>query len=295
MLFKSLSLKDSITVIAAVFVFAACSGNQAKKEKADLAQRDSSLVGKIEKVVYEIPAPSEIPYLLESTGSEYDGSLLHPTSNVNKYVMSNKAALNLGIYATNVGYLSTYAKVQEALDYMGKIRPLVDQLGLMASFDPELMQRFEKNLSSKDSLSSIINEAVAKADAHLKKNERNNIAALILAGSFVEGLYIACALIENYPQDILPADQRNLILVPLVRVVLMQEKPLDDLILMLKSIEQDDVTTELITKLEQISAEYKKLNISENMEKNRGDLLLKDETLDQITNQTGKLRDYITH
>jgi hypothetical protein len=295
MLSKTISLKNSAIVLATTFVVAACSGNQGKKENTDLTKEDTSLVTKIEKVVYEIPAPSEIPYLLENTGVEFDASLLHPTSAVNRYVMTNKSALNLGIYASNIGYLSTYGKVQEALDYMGKIRPLVDQLGLNASFDPALVQRFEANLSSKDSLSAIINEAVSRADDQLKKNERNNVAALILAGSFLEGLYISCALVENYPQDILPSDQRTLILVPLVRVILMQEKPLNDLIVMLKTIEQDEVTKELITRLESISAEYKKLNIAENMANNRGDLLLKDETLDQITNQAGGLRDFITN
>ncbi|MDN4165666.1 hypothetical protein QWY31_09140 [Cytophagales bacterium LB-30] len=294
MLLKNL-LKNSVYAGVALLTLAACNPQKKNGETAELSEADKELVDKIEKVVYEIPSPSEIPYLLENTGVEFDASLTHSTSKVNQYVVTNKAALNLGIYSTDIGYFSTYSKVQEALDYISKVKPLADQLGLSSAFDTKLMQRFEANLSSKDSLTSIINEAVKKADEHLKKNERNNVAAMILAGSFIEGLYIACALVENYPTDILPDDQRNLILVPLVRVILLQEKPLDDLIAMMKALEADPANEELLTSLEALSAEYKKLNIEENINNNRGDLLLKDETLDAITNKAGQIRDMITH
>ena len=53
---------------------------------------------------------------------------------------------------------------------------------------------------------------------------------LVLAGSFIEGLYLAIEVIETYPKDVLDADTRNLILEPLVKVVLDQEKPLLDVI-----------------------------------------------------------------
>jgi hypothetical protein len=47
-------------------------------------------------------------------------------------------------------------------------------------------------------------------------------------------------------------------------------------------------------KLKDLKASYAKLNIKHLIESGQGDKLLKDDTLDEITNKAGKIRDYIT-
>lgn len=240
-----------------------------------------------------MPAPSEIPYLLMETGADFNESLLHNVKSVGNYSQNNEAAVNLGVYATDVAYLSAYEKSQKALNYITEIRPLADQLALSGSFDPKTVERFEANLSNTDSLAMIVNEAINNADDHLRKTDRPKVAALLLAGSFIEGLYIATALVENYPNE-LPDEARSLILIPLVDVIIKQEEPLIDLIELLKGVDQDDYISTLITDLEVLKAEYKKLNVQKLMDEGRGNELLKDEALDNITNQMGKIRDDVT-
>ena len=240
-----------------------------------------------------MPAPSEIPYLLMETGADFNESLLHNIKNVNKYSQNNEAAVNLGVYATDVAYLSAYEKSQKALNYITEIRPLADQLALSSSFDPKTVERFEANLANTDSLATIVNEAINNADDHLRKTDRPKVAALLLAGSFIEGLYIATALVENYPND-LPDEARSLILIPLVDVIIKQEEPLIDLIELLKGVDQDDYISTLINDLEGLKAEYKNLDVQKLMDEGRGSELLKDEALDNITNQMGKIRDDVT-
>jgi hypothetical protein len=286
----------SIGIIALMAVVA-CSPQKKEKEESNseaFEKAQKEVKEKISGVVKEMPAPSEIPFLLMETGADLDESLIHDLKNVSNYGSNNnEAAVNLGIYATDVAYLSAYDKSQKALNYITEIRPLADQLSLSGSFDPKTVKRFESNLSNTDSLAMIVNEAINNADDHLRKTDRPKVAALLLAGSFIEGLYIATALVENYPKE-LPDNARKLILIPLVDVIIKQEEPLIDLIELLESVDQDDYIKTLVADLNVLKEEYKKLNVQQLMDEGKGSELLEDETLDNITNQMGKIRDDVT-
>jgi hypothetical protein len=280
----------------ALMALVACSPEKKKEEENSEAfeKAQEEVREQISGVVKEMPAPSEIPFLLMETGVDFDESLLHNIKNVSNYSSNNsEAAVNLGIYSTDVAYLSAYEKSQKALNYITEVRPLADQLALSGSFDPKTIERFESNLSNTDSLAMIVNEAINNADDHLRKTDRPKVAALLVAGSFIEGLYIATALVENYPDD-LPAETKRLILIPLVDVIIKQEEPLIDLIDLLESVEQDEYITTMVKDLKVLKQEYKNLDVQKLMDEGRGDELLDDDTLDRITNQMGKIRDDVT-
>jgi len=287
----------SFTLLLAL-VLISC-GSQKKEEEADSSeefeQAESDLKGQIKEVVYEIPSPSEIPFLLEATGAEFNETLINDRNLVDEYASRNdKASLNLGVYASDIGYLVSYDKVQEALNYMTSAKKLADNLGISGSFDAELIKRFENNLSRKDSLAHLLNATISETERYLKDDSRNKLAALVITGSFVEGLYISTELIKTYPKDILPEDSRNLVLTPLIRVVLEQEKAIEDLVKMLGTIEQTDPVNDLIAGLRELEEDYKSLNIEEQIKKNRADLVLTDETLISITAKVAEIRNGIT-
>jgi len=279
------------------FGILACSSGKkdTAEDSAEFDQAAEDIQGQIERVLVELPPPTEVPYLLEATGAEFDQSLVNDIQNIDKYKSTNdKAALNLGIYASDIGYLSSYNQVQEALNYMNSAKGLGDELGLNNVFTLGAVERFENNLGNKDSLGVIVNEVISNSDKHLQDSERKKVGALLLAGSFVEGLYLSTAIVENYPQDLLPEDSRNLILVPIIRVILNQEEPLADLITLLKSVEQESEVPTMVTELEELKTLFEALKIGDKIQNNRGDLLVNDSNLVEITNKVGSIRDYIT-
>lgn len=142
--------------LALTFGLWSCGSKKEKEENSEeFKQAEESLKDEIKDVVYNIPSPSEIPYLLQATGAEFNQSLLNDRKKADQYLSKNdKAALNLGIYAADIGYLSSYDKTQEAIDYMNSAKKLADNLGVIGSFDADILQRFEKNISNKDSLAS---------------------------------------------------------------------------------------------------------------------------------------------
>ncbi len=292
-------------LISQIFAVLVCAGylvgtsscSSPKQEENDAQEFDQAaeeLTEQIEEIVYQIPPPAEIPYILQATGVEMDQSLVNDLNKADSYQGSDdKSAMNLGVYAADIGYLSSYDKSQEALNYFTKMKGLADQIGVTTSVDTEVINRFESNLSSKDSLADIVNEAISNTDEHLKNSGRNRTAALVLTGSFMEGLYISSSLVKNYPHDILDEENRKLILIPLVRLILDQEKPLGDLYAMLDQLESDETVDQLKDMTSGLLEQYAALDIQEKIRNNEGVTLLEDENLAGVTNQIGDIRSFI--
>jgi hypothetical protein len=273
-----------------------CGSSSDKSKNSDeFNEAEQSLKEQIEEVVYNIPSPSEIPYLLQATGAEYNQSLINSRTKADSYANRNdKAALNLGVYAADIGYLSSYDKSQEAIDYLTACKVLADNLGVIGSFDLEVLKRFETNISNKDSLAVLLNETINKTESFLKDDSRNKLAALVLTGSFVESLYISTGIVKSYPKNLLPSDQRNLVLTPVMRVILQQKKSVSEVLKMLATVEQTDPIIGLVADLKSLEANYEALNIEEQISKNRADLVLTDKNLEQITATVDKIRKSIT-
>ena len=125
-------------------------------------------------------------------------------------------------------------------------------------------------------------------------DNRNKLSALVVTGSFVEGLYIATGLVKSYPKDLLPDDSRNLVLTPIIRVVLDQKKSVSDLVKMLSSVEQTEPVTTIVSDLKALEAAYNGLNIEEQIKNNKANLVLSDKNLIEVTTIVEKMRKIIT-
>lgn len=271
------------------------SGDDKEKNSNEFEETEETLKGQIEDLVYNIPDPAEIPYILQTTGADYNASLLSPVSKAQSYIgRSDKAALNLGIYAADIGYLSSYEKTQEAVDYMNTCRTLADNLNIIGTFDASLVDRFEANISNKDSLAQLLNSTVKQTENFLKNDNRNELAAQVVAGSFIEGLYISTGLVKTYPKELLPDDSRNLVLTPIIRTILDQKESVSELKKMLSGVDQSEAVASIIPDVDQLESAYSSLNIEEQIRNNRADLVLSDENLVEITQIVERIRNKIT-
>src|SRR5690606_16298276 len=166
----------------------------------------------------------------------------------------------------DIGYLTSYEKTQEAIDYLNACKSLADYLGIIGTFDIDVLKRFEANIANKDSLASLLDESIKQTEKFLKDDTRNKQAALVVAGSFVEGLHISTGLVNSYPKDLLPTDARNVILTPVIQVILNQQKSVSELLKMLSAIEQTDPVSGMVRDLKELEAAYAALNIERSEE-----------------------------
>ncbi|MCP4459992.1 MAG: hypothetical protein GY816_18510 [Cytophagales bacterium] len=283
------NLRNLVTYTISIAILVACGGNSDKgnSNSDEFKKAQDDLKENVKKVLYEIPSPAEIPFLLQATGVDFDATLINSIDKVDSYAsLTDKAILNLGIYATDVGYLSSYEKTQESLTYMRSCRKLADNLGLSDSFSPELIGRFEKSVESRDSLATLVNETIADAENLLKEDSRENLAALMITGSFIEGIYLGTQIVDNYPDD-LDETTKNLILSKLIRMIIDQKEPLEDLVTMLKSTEQTDRVTSILAGLSKVTEAYNGVDLEALIANQE---TLSAETIKAITDAVAPLR-----
>jgi hypothetical protein len=293
-----MNLKQPIAVLLSacmLLVLQSCgsSGNKDKNAE-EFQEAEKNIPNQLDDIVYKIPPPSEIPYLLQATGADFNQGLLNPHTKADEYLSrSDKAALNMGAYAADIGYLSSYDKTQEAINYLSTCKSLAENLNVIGAFDTQMLTRFESNIANKDSLALLVDSSVSQAGKYLKGDNRNKLAAQVIAGSFIEGLYIATGLVSSYPKD-LPDDARNLVLTPIIKTVLDQKESVTEVRKMLSNVEQSDLIAGLNTELGNLEKTYAALNIEDQIKNNRADLALSDKNLVEITNIVDRMRNMIT-
>lgn len=278
--------------LLACFALVSCGPKGDKEKNSDeFADAEKSLKEEIKDIAYNVPPPSEIPYLLEASGAEYNQSLINDRKKADSYKsQSEKAALNLGVYTADIGYLSSYGKTQESIDYLNACKSIADNLGVSGSFDRATLEKFESNISNKDTLAALLNDAMKKTDKYLKDDSRSKLGALLVTGSFVESLYISTGIVKTYPRDILPDDKRNLILTPIMRVIIDQKKSVGEVTRMLGAVDQTGPIPTILADLKSLEASYAALNIDEQIKAGKPHLVLTDQTLADITKTVEKIR-----
>jgi len=150
-----------------------------------------------QNVFNSIPGPSELSELVSQTGLDYDISLTNDPMNLNKYTSDDAKALNLGVYGGDMVYANVYEQTQESMSFLKCLNVLCRNLGITNSFDDKTADRLQANKENKDSLLTIVSQSFNKADQFLRDNQRRGTSALMVAGGWIEGLYISAKVAEK--------------------------------------------------------------------------------------------------
>ena len=294
-------LKPTFFSLTGALLMASCGGNQQKNNAVDseFEAAKARVALDVTKVLEDLPPPSEIPYLLMQAGADFNPTAINDISaeKINAYQQStSKASLNLGVYATDIGYLASYGIAELALDYMGECQKLAAPVGIADAIDYGMIARFESNMENKDSLAAVIDEVIQKSGEHLSVLDEINSAALLLTGSWLEGIYISTTIVDTYSDD-LPEDARTLILEPLVKIVMDQKTSLNDLLAVMNDISENDVSeSEEINRITRELAKVKAIydgelaEIEKQIAENTGDFVLKPSALNNLANEVRRIR-----
>jgi len=156
-------------------------------------------IDKAKKIFYSLPSPLETAMLIKSAGASYNESVLNALSNVNNYSTNKSKAINLGIYTTDLSFACLFEQAQTSLKYMDVTRQLATEMGINDAIDEETMKRLEQNLNKRDVVMDIISETFLNTSAYLKENDQQEVAAIVLVGGWIEGLYIGTQMVGNNP------------------------------------------------------------------------------------------------
>ena len=187
--------------IIASTVLWACNGAQEETRddtsEIDLAAVDTKGTKTIDTKGYILPSPFEMAALIMRSGATYDQSILNPTKSVTNYTNNFKKGLNLGIYGADLAYTLMYDKSQDGVNYLTVCTNLANELGIIGAFETATLARIQGNIDRRDSLVRIATDNFGKVDMYLKENERLSTSSLVLAGGWIEILYIATEIAES--------------------------------------------------------------------------------------------------
>ncbi|MBI5541769.1 MAG: hypothetical protein HY951_17040 [Bacteroidia bacterium] len=189
------------SVFAAAIMMVGCNGDNANVEDqiedSVATGNNADEFNKAKQVIYGIPSPIETAMLMKRAGAKYNQDYLNPITNLGNYTTTKSMALNLGVYSTDLSFASMFDQSQASIKYLSATKKLADDLGILNAIDKSIITRMETNINNRDSLMEIISETFMNSNSFLKENDRAEIAAIILAGGWLEGLYVGCKVAQN--------------------------------------------------------------------------------------------------
>lgn len=178
-----------------ILLLSSCGGNKVnEKSNQDLSIDSSSLILKYDNTLFALPSPYQASAIIKSNSLPYNSELPNPASRVSNYNSNFKKGYNLGIYGTDLSYFNIYDKSQECITYFAAVKRLSDELGISSYFDDNFFKNIETNIGNQDSLLYLTSYTYRNADMFLKRDDRSEISAMVLAGGWVESVFLLCQL-----------------------------------------------------------------------------------------------------
>lgn len=195
-------------------------------------------------VSYQVPSPNDMFSLIKQASIKgKNTSMLNSTSNAKNYVDNKMKALNFGIYSTDLLYCSSFDFGSDALKYFVTVKKLGDDIGISTAIKESTAKRIEDNIGNNDSLQAISNDLYASSFSTLEGNDRGTTLSLVIAGGWVESLFIVTNMVPKYAKDDAAVER-----------VAEQKYALDNLIEYMKRYEADANVASVVTSLGELKA-----------------------------------------
>tara|TARA_B100001093_G_C26836879_1_gene1018746 strand:- start:1351 stop:2262 length:912 start_codon:yes stop_codon:yes gene_type:complete len=183
--------------VAFVLTLFACSSQQTENETASDPVNEEPTVVSEEMaedngVFYQVPTPNELFAVLKNSNTPYNKDILNSIDNIGNYTSKGMKALNFGVYAADLAYVSSLGQIEDASKIFETIRTLSKELEIENALDEVIYKRIQSNLenSNADSLFYLSNDVYYNAYSYLDQNERSDVLGMIVIGGWIEGLDI---------------------------------------------------------------------------------------------------------
>lgn len=256
-----------------LIVFTGCKTTQKKQDK-DIEETPENIPREgVAKDLsgYPIPTSYDITEHIYKAGASYVVSLPNGPEKAGEYITQRDKVLNLGVYAADLCYATTYMMKQGTMNYLEASKTLIDDLGISTTFNITYAERIEANIDNRDSLIAVVTESFDDTWNYLVENQQDVLARLVVCGSWIEGVYITTNVA-------LKAIDNTAFLEALAR----QKNSLNELVTLLETVKD----------LEEVSDLYKGLFEIQKFYEGVGDIMT-DEQLKVLSELINALRESI--
>lgn len=251
-----------LLLAVALVLMPACQSGESEKSKAeepelvlDMSELDKELfqdIGEVKKIFYSMPSPLETAMMIRSAGAIYNEDLLNPVDNATNYSNNMSMALNLGIYTCDLSFVSLYDQTEASINYMNASKKMADGLGILDAINDETIERLEENINNRDVIMEIISDTFMNSSSFLHENDRSSVAAIVLVGGWVEGLYLSTQMVEP------DAAKEN----ELVTKIVDQKLSLDIVMRLLEESKDSEDVQEVLVDMEDLKYTFDKITLT---------------------------------
>ena len=201
-------------------------------------------------IIQNIASPIEVAALISALNVPYSTQYLADPESLSTKTTSFEMAFSLGALSADLGYLNMYEKTGTAVNYLSSINRLADALQIGQFFDFATIKRLATSSSDLDSLMFISVNSFNNMDDYLRETDRSNLSALMIAGVWIEGLYLSTQVaVQNSNED-------------LKSMIGEQKLILNDLLLILSNYKNEEAIAAYVTDLEKIKSIYDDVKIT---------------------------------
>jgi hypothetical protein len=246
---KSVLFVTSSLLLVIFFAFSGCKNKTSRSSglEDDIVLDESGSKEHVLREITDYPLPTafEVTKLLIDAGAGYILDLCNRTENIDTYINLRSKALNLGVYGADLSYAATYNQTQETMQYMEATSKLINDLQISTGFNQSLVTRVEENLDNVDSLILLITDSFISTYEYLIENEQDNISVLVMAGSWIEALYITTQI------SIISINNEKI-----VDIISDQTNTLDKLIELMEPLKDDPMIQDTHTSLKELKTHF---------------------------------------
>lgn len=228
-------------------------------------------------MAFALPAPLQIATVLKNSNVTFSEKMLVSSKQVRSYPSDYARAINLGVYTTDLGYSTVFGQKQTTLNYYKEVNNLLNDLHIPANLNRQNLKRFEGNIDNTDSLCTIILGSFGQWQSYFQENKREEVGLYILAGTFIEGLYLTL----NHPPVQKTEAFKNLIG--------QQKLFLDNILELSNYMDKKPDFDDLYSRLGAIQQAYESINVSVKTDKQGGSTILCSYTPEQLSALSAKV------
>lgn len=286
---KNMFKTNSFAKISSVFILSctlfACGTEHGSETDNDEIVSDSVVSDVIgndaSSIAYFLPSPLEIASVFKKSGMKFQEEYLSKNKEPQKYVTTISKALNLGVYSSDLSYALLNKQNQTVMEYMKLSSTTATSLGLGNAFQSNnIMKRFEKNIGTIDSLTTIMSEIQMEMDLYLDENDQKEIGAIAFTGAWFESMHIVVKVNESTKSELL------------IKKFTQQLTVLESIANALKAnVVKEPGIQPLLTAVEKIKSSYDNLmSVKNNTEENKNSIQLTEEEIAVMATEIESLR-----
>lgn len=293
----NLNLKNigTLTLLAlAIILTSACKNRQSAGTTTE--DHLESFRQEIDRVLPGLGSPGDIAVLIELTGADYIPELVADTSNVNMYIGdSDWAALNLGLFTADLAYTSTFNQAEQSLATLRACQLLANDLGMGETYLTGILNYYSDEITEteEDSIVAMLEKETGSIKENFENTNRKRLHTAFVTGFLIENLHLATGIIDTYPDDLLPADAKALVLREMLLVVIEVESNLDELIALLDEVLTEEDPKILYQELTELKSMFDDVDINKLITTEAPGPILNSPKLKEITAKTTAIRNSI--